>query len=374
MNNSFSNLSRRSFITKSGFALSAAALGSPLPTDSIYASSDKRRGKLGIALVGLGGYATQMLMPGFAHTKRCRLTGLVTGTPEKKVRYGKKYDIPDTHIYDYETFDRIADNPDIDIVYVVLPNSMHAEYTIRAAKAGKHVICEKPMCLNVEEAEAMISACSENNVTLNIGYRCQYEPHNLEVIRLARKKPFGGARYVQSELGFIIGDPSQWRLRREYGGGALLDVGVYCMQAACYAIGEGPIAVYGQEFKTDPLKFGEVDETVAFQMEFPSGAISNSTTSFNLDAHRLYVNYQDADKRVEIQPNFNYGKYRGSIAGKPMELPFINQQANHMDVVAQSIMEGSETTTTGDVGLRDMKIIEAIFQSIAKGGVRVEIG
>ncbi len=366
-------LTRRSFLNRTGVGLGAAALPFALPSASLLASQHEGEKSLGIALVGLGTYATTMLMPGFKHTKHCHLAGLVTGTPEKKIRYGREHDIPDTHIYNYETFDRIAENPDIDIVYVVLPNSMHAEYTIRAAEAGKHVICEKPMSLNVAEAKAMIAACRKNNVILNIGYRCQYEPYNLALIKVTEKGTYGRPVYIQSEMGFVIGDANQWRFRKDYGGGALMDVGVYCMQAARYVSGKEPIAVSAQEYKTDPSKFAEVDETVTFQMEFPSGTISNSTTSFNLIMRRLYVSYERESAVAEIDPNFTYDKYKGHINGVPMDIAHVNHQGNHMDVIAQSIQSGTPTTTTGEEGLRDMRVIEAIFKSIANGGARTKV-
>ncbi len=143
------------------------------------------------------------------------------------------------NIYNYASFDRIADNPDIDIVYVVLPNAMHAEYTIRAARAGKHVLCEKPMATSAKECEAMITACKTANRQLAIAYRLHFEPHNLEAKRLGQRKVFGALRTIEAGFGFIIGDPSQWRLKKALsGGGALMDVGVYALQAARYVSDE----------------------------------------------------------------------------------------------------------------------------------------
>ena len=236
----------------------------------------------GVALVGLGNYAMKQLAPALQETKRCKLTGLVTGTPEKKVKYGAEYGISDSNIYNYESFDQVAENDEVDIVYVVLPNSMHKEYVIRAAKAGKHVISEKPLGLNAAECVEMIQVCKSHGVSLNVGYRLHFEPHHQQVIHMAKEKPFGDVAYVQSEFSFQIGDPTQWRLRKALaGGGAVYDIGVYCIQAARYATGEEPIAITAQEYKTDPVKFSEVDETVCFQMEFPSGVISNYLFSSN---------------------------------------------------------------------------------------------
>ena len=147
--------------------------------------------KIGIALVGLGNYANIQIAPALLETAHCRLRGIVTGSPEKVPIWCEKYNIPKQNVYNYQNFDAIRNNPDIDIVYVLLPNSMHAEYTIRAAKAGKHVICEKPMALNVVECEAMIKACKEANVLLSVGYRLYFEPHHLEMRRLGTQKIHG---------------------------------------------------------------------------------------------------------------------------------------------------------------------------------------
>src|SRR6187399_2354547 len=231
--------SRRKFL----YNLGLAGLSVPLISSGIKYADDKKSnpetmsdknkkdGKLGIALVGLGNYAGGQLAPALLQTSNCYLAGIVTGTPSKIPVWKEKYNIPDKNIYNYETFDSIKDNPDIDIVYVVLPNSMHAEYTIRAAKAGKHVICEKPMALNVEECDQMIAACKAAGKKLAIGYRLHFEPNNLELVRLAREKTLGAVKKITAGFGFLIGDPTQWRLKKAMaGGGPMQDLGIYCVQ------------------------------------------------------------------------------------------------------------------------------------------------
>src|SRR5687768_8836335 len=237
--------------------------------------------KLGIALVGLGKLSEEQLAPAFRRTKHCRLAGLVSGSPRKLKEWGAKYKIPEDSRYSYEDFDRIADNPEVDVVYVVLPNAMHGEYTIRAAKAGKHVLCEKPMEVSVKKCEQMIEACANAKRKLAIGYRCQFTPHHLEMIRLAREKSFGNVKLIEASFGFRISDPNQWRLKHELaGGGALMDVGIYALQAARYVSGEEPIEVFASETKTDKMKFKEVDETIAWSMRFPSGVMANCDTTY----------------------------------------------------------------------------------------------
>src|SRR6266542_1649551 len=177
---------------------------------------EKDLDKLGIALVGLGAYSSGHLAPELQETKHCSLAGIVSGSDEKKEKWKKKYDIPDKNIYDYKSFDSIKDNDDIDIIYIVLPNSMHAEYVIRAAKTGKHVICEKPMAITVEECDKMIAACKEVGVMLSIGYRLHFEPYNSEMVRLAEEKVYGGVKKIFASHG--LSNAQGWRLDKELAG------------------------------------------------------------------------------------------------------------------------------------------------------------
>lgn len=367
-------LSRRTFINKAGAGLGLATFASTFPASRLFGNHHNEPKSLGIALVGLGSYAMGQLAPPLRNTKHCHLAGLVTGTPEKKVRYGKEYDISDTHIYNYDNYESMADNPDIDAVYVVLPNSMHAEFAIRAAKMGKHVICEKPMAVSVEESEAMIAACKENGVTLNIGYRLHHDPYNLEIRKLGIEQPHGPAKFVQAEFGFRIGNPNEWRLKRAYaGGGAMMDVGIYCIQAARYATNEEPVAVTAREYKTDPVKFAEVDETIVWEMEFPSGAVASCNTSYNYRAERLHVGYANDNFNAELSPAYVYNGLKGRIGRDTIDFGNPSQQGTHMDAIAQSISSGVALTTGGEEGLRDMKIIRSIYKSIENGGVRTVI-
>lgn len=364
---------RRRFLKSAALGLGGAALAASGPA-ALGASVGARPGarqealppeeKLGIALVGLGSYATGQLAPALQETERCRLAGIVTGTPAKAERWQKEHGIPEASTYNYETFDRIADDDAIDIVYVVLPNGMHAEYTVRAAEAGKHVICEKPMATSVAECERMIAACEAAGRKLSIGYRLQFEPHHLEAMRLGQEEAYGPVRVMENAFGFHLGGPpTRWRLDRELaGGGALMDVGIYALQAARYTTGEEPVSVFAQEQKTEPERFAEVDETVLWQMEFPGGAVANCSTSYNARFNRLYA---AADQGwFEVAPAYGYGGIEGRTSDGPMGLPSVNQQARQMDAFAECIMENEESRVSGEEGLRDMRVIEAIYQSI----------
>ena len=215
-------------------------------------------------------------------TRNCRLAGIVTGTPSKAAEWQKKYALPASSVYSYDTMHEMAKNKDIDIVYVVTPNALHLPHTLAAAAAGKHVFCEKPLEISVERCQQMLDACKKAGVMLGVGYRCQFEANNLECVRLARDKVLGDVKIIDANFGFAIGDPSQWRLKRDLaGGGALMDVGIYCLQTTMMLTGEHPIWINAAEIKTDAVKFKEVDETILWQTKFPSGVVANCVSTYN---------------------------------------------------------------------------------------------
>jgi predicted dehydrogenase len=200
--------------------------------------------KIGFALAGLGNLSTNQIAPALQKTKFCKLAGIVTGHPAKAEKWKAQYNIPDKNIYNYDNMEQMADNPDIDVVYVVTPNALHAEHTIKAARAGKHVLSEKPMETSVEKCQRMIDECKKAGKQLAVGYRLHFEPNNLECVRLAREKVFGDLKIIEAGFGFSIGDPTQWRLKKDLaGGGPLMDVGIYALQATRYVSGEEPIEV-----------------------------------------------------------------------------------------------------------------------------------
>lgn len=363
------NQSRRRFLLNAG----ASALAIPTLTDAfgkpIQAVPGRQVRKLGVALVGLGSYSKNQLAPALQLTQHCRLAGVVTGTPAKAEEWMKKYDIPKANVYDYKTFDRIIDNKDIDVVYVVLPNSMHREFVVRAAQAGKHVICEKPMAITPADCQAMIDACKKADRQLAIGYRLHYEPFTKEAMRLGQQKVFGPVKFVEASDAFKIGDPTQWRMKKELaGGGALMDVGIYAIQGARYVTGEEPLSVTAQfSPKTDPQKFKDIEETLFWQFQFPSGAVSNSTTSYTAGVERLYASCQDG--WFELSPAFGYGPLKGRTSKGPIEMPVVNHQASHMDGVCKDLLDGKKLPdhVTGEEGLRDVRLLQAIYRAAETG-------
>ena len=330
--------------------------------------------RLGYAIVGLGTYGLDVIIPQFANCEHSRLAAVVSGDPEKARRVAEKHRLPAQSVYSYAEFDRIRANPDVDIVYICLPNSMHAEFTIRAARAGKHVMCEKPMAVSVAECEAMIAACRKANRKLMIGYRCHFEPFNLEAMRLARTGAAGKIRYVRSEHGFVQGDPSAWRLKRALaGGGSLMDMGVYSLQAARYMTGEEPIAVTAREStdRRDP-RFTEVEDMIDWTLEFPSGAIASCQSMYS--ANQNHVLLMGDKGRIELEPATRYdgnhmwlGRDGREREVTPPAGPGKTQFAGQLDHLAQCVRTGAEPIVSGEEGLRDMRIVEAIYRSAREG-------
>lgn len=328
----------------------------------------KVKGKLGIALVGLGSYSHDQLGPALRETKNCYLAGIISDNKAKEKEWREEYDIPEENIYSIGDFDSIAGNADIDIVYVVLPVSMHKEYTIRAAKAGKHVICEKPMAMNLSECREMIDACEKADKKLSIGYHLHFEPYNQEMMRLGQQKIYGRVLSIDAGNGFVFNDdPSAWRLDKKLaGGGSLMDMGIYTIQASRYVTGEDPIYTTAREEKTNPELFKEVDETVYFTLEFPGGAIANCVSSYSKNLNYLKV---VAEKGwFELTSAYRYDGMAGATSEGPMQLDSsVNQQAIQMDDFAYCIMENKKSRVSGEEGLKDMKVIEAIYRSIKSG-------
>lgn len=366
------SISRRKFSNTITKGIAAIAVTSHIPVTLACASSDKK--SLGIALVGLGSYSKGQLAPGLLKTKLCHLAGIVTGSPEKIPVWQKDYNIPDENIYNYDNFDTIINNPAIDIVYVVLPNAMHKEFCIRAAKAKKHVICEKPMAVSVSECDAIIEACKENGVKLSVGYRMQSEPSTDKLKELIKNKAYGKPTIIEASAGYMSrGNPDQWRLDKSLaGGGALLNMGVYAIQAAIYGAQELPIAVTAQEYSTRPAYFNDTDETITAQLSFPSGTIASIYTTHNGKGDRVYVACENG--WIELDKAHSYGVIKGRTSdGIIINSGEQSQQALQMDDFAEHILKNTPNKAPGNMGKRDMMICEAIYKSISLGGKTVPI-
>jgi predicted dehydrogenase len=349
------------------FLAQTAALAS-VPLFSSVVSGQAPARKLGVALVGLGSLSTNQIAPALAKTRNCRLAGIVTGSPAKATEWKQKYGLSDKSIYDYKTMSRMKDNKDIDIVYVVTPNALHLEHALAAAAAGKHVFCEKPMEITVERCQQMIDAVKKAGKMLGVGYRCQFEPNHLECVRLARDKVLGDVKIIDANFGFAIGDPTQWRLKRDLaGGGALMDVGIYCLQTTRMLTGEDPIWISATEVKTDPVKFKEVDETISWQTKFPGGVVTQCTSTY---AANGLAGFRAATTRGSfgLEPAYFYGGNRGRRSDGPeINFPPIDQFAAELDDFADCILNKRQTRVPGEMGLQDVKYLTAIYESIKKG-------
>ncbi len=341
---------------------------------SVFSSASARKEKLGIALVGLGYYSTDLLAPALEKTENCYLAGIVTGTPSKAAIWKTKHNIPEKNIYNYNTFDSIAENPDIDVIYIVLPPSMHKEYVIRAAKAGKHVWCEKPMAMTVEECQAMIDACNQANVSLSIGYRCQHEPNTQAFQKIVKEKSLGSVLGLDCAAGYRENRTNHWKQKREMGGGVIYDMGVYAIQGARLGANMEPIAVNSAKVWAERPEIYQdgLGEVVEAELEFPGGIIGTIKTSFAENIN--FLNIKCEKGMIEMEPFSAYAGNKGKSPLGEINFPFQQpmEQVWQMDNDAKTIMEGKPQAVPGEEGLRDIRIVEAILDSAEKGQ-KVEI-
>ncbi len=395
--NQVSSLSRRRWMQAgsgafalnnlSAFAQQGGGTPPPLKLKKDFAPSEKESSdppvpdlpseRVGFAVVGLGRLTLEQILPAFGECKHARLTALVSGTPDKLKTAAAHYGVPEKNLYNYETYDRLRDNGDVQVIYIVLPNSMHREYTVRGAKAGKHILCEKPMATTVKECEEMIAACREANRKLMIAYRMQYEPYNREVIRLARAAELGTLKSFTTENCQTQGDPTQWRLKKAMsGGGALPDIGIYCLNASRYITGEEPVVIVGHTYSTPgDLRFREVEEAVAFTLQFPSGVVANCFSSYGAHNSQHYrVGF--AGGWIDLDPSYPYQGQRMRVAKKASaqteeiaerRLEQKNQFALEMDHMAQCVRQNKQPRTPGEEGRQDQRLMAAIYESAREG-------
>jgi predicted dehydrogenase len=324
---------------------------------------------LNIAIMGLGKYG-HMIAEAMNGCKRVKVTGAISGSPSKIKEWQSKYSISEKNCYTYENFDEIKNNPDIDAVYIITPNSQHHEQCLRVAAAKKHVLCEKPMAVNATEGQEMVDACKEAGVKLLIGYRMHFEVNTLEIVRLRNEGEFGPIKFFQGLCGFKIDESSKNRLNYETaGGGALMDMGIYAINGSRYMVGEEPMWVTAQEVKTNPEMFEEgVDESITFQMGFPSGAVASCLSTYaanNLDKFFLL----GENGFAEMQPATGYDPIQAWTHNGKLEMGHDSHQVTQMDQMAMIILDGNKPTIPidGEEGLKDLKIIDAIYKAVKTG-------
>ena len=363
--------SRRDFLQKlTGSAIAFSFLPNHLLAEENTIDTRPYDGPvLRVAIMGLGSYGTRVA-EAMQTCKKAKLVGVISGTPSKIKTWQAKYNIPEKNCYNYENFDGIKDNPDIDAVYVITPNALHHDQVIRVAKAGKHVISEKPMAVNAKDGQEMVDACKQAKVRLLVGYRMHFEPHTLEIIRMRKAGEFGKPLFFQGLSGFIIGDPTQWRLNKQLaGGGAMMDIGIYSINGSRYMIGEDPIWVTAQETKTNHEKFKEgVDETIQFQLGFPGGAVASCLSTYNMNfLDRFFLN--GSSGFAELLPATGYGPIKGHTSKGEINQPTTTHQTVQMDEMAGILFEGKQPVVPvdGEEAVKDLKIIDAIYEAVRTG-------
>ncbi|MEY4799036.1 MAG: Glucose--fructose oxidoreductase precursor [Verrucomicrobiota bacterium] len=384
------HLSRRSFLKTAAFAAPAI-----IGMNSLVRAQSAREGKLGVALCGLGGFSKQSIAPELPSAQNVYFAGAITGNAAKGREWAAQYGFPERNIFSYADMAKLADAKDIAIVHVVTPNSLHAEHSIAAAKAGKHVMCEKPMATTVEQCEAMIAAAKAADVSLGVNYRLHWEPHHVKAIEALRNGAVGDLSNGNYEFswGYAAGlaDPvraatiKKWLLDPKMaGGGALFDTGVYGVQAACMMTGKSPVAVRGMPTTRHRELFPQgVEETMSFELIFDDGFQALCRASYSNNFHQCTTLGHKG--MVEVLPGVPTGSVYGqSAGGKPnnkrlvinkreIEAKNTLQLGLMLDAFARSITDKTPFLCPGEMGLRDVRIIEAIYASAKQGGARVEL-
>lgn len=359
-------ISRRSFATHIG----AGTAGLQLAFHRAAGQTPNDGKKLRYGIVGLGRISLQHFMPACKMSQFAQVTALVSGHRDKAEKYAAEYGVATKNIYDYKNFDEIAKNPEVDAVYIALPNSMHAEYTIRAAKAGKHVLCEKPMATSVEESEKMIRACKAANRKLMIAYRCQYEPTNLRAIQMIRDGKLGTIQAIESANGFNE-KMGEWRLDRKLaGGGPLMDVGIYSLNACRYLTGEEPEKLDGYSSVIDKDgRFDTVEENLTWTMRFPSGIVATVSTTYGARMPGFFRVY-GSKGTLHVEPAFSYQglHLKAEVNGEPpVDEPNTEkdpaQFVREADHFARCVFDNKEPKSNGEEGLRDMRLMAQIYHS-----------
>lgn len=384
-------VSRRTF-THNGIAAMLAAGAAPAFVS--HARADEPNKQIGMAVVGLGGYATRSVGPEIAACQHVRLAGVVTGDAEKGRSWAKEHGFEQDAIYSYENFDTIASDDRIEFVHIALPNSMHAEFAIRAAQAGKHVMVEKPMAISSQQCEKMIAAAKQAGVLLGVNYRLHWEPHHVKATERLSSGIIGDLTngnyefswgYARALTGPNKDNVKKWLLDPKMaGGGALFDTGVYPIQAACYLTGREPVAVRGFPATRHPDLFPEgVEETMSYELLFDDGFQALCRASYSQSFHQCTT--LGPKGLVEILPGQKGSVFGQSGAGNPnpkrlfvnkkeIELRQTLQQAELLDAFALAINQGNKAfQTPGEMGLRDIRIVEKVYESAAKGGLKVFI-
>lgn len=339
---------------------------------------ESERKRVGFALVGIGKLTAEELIPAARTSEHAYIAALVTSEEDKGEAFARAFGLTEADVYTYDEFEKLADRDDVEAVYIVLPNSLHREYTERAAKMGKHVLCEKPLSVSTQDAQAMVAACREADVRLMTAYRCQYTPEHWAARDAVQSGKLGKVKLMDSIHVQVQQDPEAWRLKKTLaGGGPLVDVGIYCLNILRFVTGQEPEWVFAAEHQPegDP-RFKEVEESTSVMLGFPGGLIANFLTSYGaMKTTTLRVMGEEGS--LLMDPAFPYDglklKITDSEGTHEPSFPEYDQFALEFDHFAQSIRTGQQPWTPGEEGVQDHVIMDAIFES-ARSGKRVDLG
>jgi glucose-fructose oxidoreductase len=339
------------------------------PSDTAPASAERPVQQLGYAVIGLGHIAQVAVLPGFAQARNSKLVALVSGDRKKLQTLADRYDVPGKYMYN--EFDECLANPAVDAVYVALPNDQHCDCVVRAAEAGKHILCEKPLAMNAREARIMMEAAAANHVKLMTAYRLHFEAANLATIELIKSGKLGEPRYFSSTFSYQVQDPDNIRLKYQHGGGPIYDIGIYCLNAARYLMRDEPVEVSAMLARSKDKRFDEVEETAVVNLRFPEGRLASFVVSFGAaDAARY--EFVGTKGRVVLDPAYEYSeglKQMVTIDGETEEksFPKSDQFGAEIEAFSEYVLNNKEPEPSGAEGLADMRVIDAIFRSDATG-------
>jgi predicted dehydrogenase len=318
-------------------------------------------------VVGLGHIAQVAVLPAFAHAANSEVTALVSDDPAKLKSLARKYkSVEGTFSYDeYE-----ACLEQVDAVYIALPNHLHAEYTIRAARAGVHVLCEKPMAVTVAECRKMIAACRDHDVKLMIAYRLHFEEINLAVVDLIRRGRIGEPKFFNSSFSMTVRD-GDIRTKKDMGGGSLYDIGVYCINAARYLFRAEPVEVAAIAVNSGVKKLAEIDESTGAILKFPDGRVASFVTSFNADDVAEY-RVVGTKGQVHVEPAYEYAEgleYEMIVDGKSSKkrIGKRDQFAAELLYFSDCVLKNRKPEPSGEEGMQDVRIVEALYESSRRG-------
>jgi predicted dehydrogenase len=322
--------------------------------------------RVGYAVIGLGHISQCAILPAFRHAKRSKLIALASGDAEKAKFLAAEFGAAQTCTYD--SLDECLRNPRVEAVYIAAPNSSHVEFTLRAAQAGKHVLCEKPLANSVTKCRQMIEACSQNRVKLMAAYRKYFEPSVLEFKALIDSGKLGRLKIIHSAFTVALPPGDSWHLKHQLaGGGSLLDVGIYCINVARWLTGLEPFEAQGYSWTTDPSRFSEVDDNMSFQLKFPGGLYLQGSSSFSV-AKASFLQVHGEKGWAALNPAYAYNEDRrffGKIAGEWFEKKFkpMDEFCLELDHFSECIRENREPLPDGITAMRDVAVIEAIYEA-----------